>query len=75
MRAGSRFGMILDGKYRQCLVAEAGDGLVIEVYMCHFNACGQTLCIDRKTMIMRCYLDLSGRQIHDRLVAAAMAEF
>ena len=70
-----RFGMILNREDRQRLVPQAGDGVVVEVDMRNFDICGQAGGIDREAVVVGGDLDLAGREVFDRLVAAAVAKF
>ncbi len=67
--------MILNGENGQSFMAQTGDGLVIEIDMRNFDCFGQTVRVDGETVIMRGDFDFAGRQIHNRLIAAAMSEF
>src|SRR5688572_30190095 len=75
MRSGGGFRMILDRKDRQGFVSQPGDCVVVEVDMRHLNFSGKGVGVDSEAVIVRCDLDLSGSQILDRLIAAAMTEF
>jgi len=56
-------------------MAEARDGLVVEVDVSDLDIGWQRVGIDRKAMVMGGDLDSAGRKVFDRLVAAAVAEF
>ena len=56
-------------------MTQAGDGLVVEVDVRHLDIGRQAIGIDRKAVVVGRDLDLAGRQVFDRLVAAAVAEF
>src|SRR6266487_5478640 len=67
--------MILHTENWLRLVPEAFDGLVVEVDAIHENAGGQRLRLDGKAMILRRDFHATGREVLDRLIGAAMAEF
>src|SRR2546423_1016888 len=75
VRAGRRFGMILDAVDRLGFMAHAFDGLVIEVNAIDGDVIREGFGIDREAVVLRSDLDLAGFQIFDGLVRAAMAEF
>lgn len=56
-------------------MSHACDGVVVEVYVRDFDVGRQAVGIDSETVIVRSDLDLAGRKVFYRLVAAAMAEF
>ena len=67
--------MILDREDRQRFVPQAGDSFVVEVDVRYLDIRRQRIRINRETVVVRGDLDLTGVEIFDRLVAAAMAEF
>ena len=75
MGAGRGFGVILDGEYGQSLVAEAGDGFVVEIDVGYFDLGRQTIFGNSEAVIVSRYLYLSGCQVFNRLIAAAVAKF
>ena len=68
--------MILDSEYRQFLVLEPLNGLVVEVDMGHLEirCSGDTLFVagHRKPVILRGYQDLSGFEVLNRMVPATV---
>ncbi len=67
--------MILHAKDRPGLVAQALDGLVVQIDAVHRDARSQRFRVHRKAVILRRDFDPAGFQILHRLVRAAMAEF
>ena len=51
------------------------DGFVIEVDVCDLDISRQTVGVNGKSVVVSSDLDLTCRQVFDRLVAAAVAEF
>ena len=74
MRAGRRFGVILNGKNRQLAVRQSLDRIVVQIQMSDVDRALERIRINGEAVILRRDLDFPGRQIHDRLVAAVMAE-
>src|SRR3954453_8069276 len=89
VRAGPRLGVVLDGAARHVEQLEALDGAVIEVDVAELRAPEVGLPLDRlvgvdrlravgpqhgEAVVLRGDLDLAGRQVLDRVVAAAVAE-
>jgi len=75
VRAGAGLGVVLDAEDGKRFVAEAFDGLVVEVDVRHHAAVGfQGFAIDREAVILAGDFDPAGVEIFDRLIAAAMAE-
>ena len=66
--------MVLHGEERQLLVREALDGPVVEVDVRELGAAAERVDVDGEAVVLRGDLDLAGGQIHDRLVAAVVAE-
>ena len=66
--------MVLHRKRRQGLVMKALAGIVVQVHMRHSNLVLHRFHVHGKPMVLRCDLYLAGGQVHDRLVAAMMAE-
>ena len=74
VRAGGRFGMILDAEGGNVLVAEAGDGVVVEVAVGDFEARRERFFLDGKAVILGGNLDLAADDVQHRLVGPAMTE-
>jgi hypothetical protein len=74
MRPWRSFGVILDGEDGQLAVAQALNGAVVEIEMCHLDLSWQAIGIDRETVILRSDFDPVRRQMHDRLITTAMSE-
>ena len=47
---------------------QAGDCLVVQIYVRYFDISRQRSSINRKTMVVRGDLDLAGLEIFDRLI-------
>src|SRR3989344_7349594 len=76
MRAGRCFRMVLNGKNRKFLMAQALAGMVIEIGVDHFGFGGvQTFCVHAKTMVLRRDTDALSFKVLDRMIGAVMAEF
>ena len=75
VRSGRGFGMILHRKNRQSFMTQTRNRVVVQVNVRYLDFRRQAFGFDRKAVIMRGDFDFSGRQILDRLVAAAMSEF
>jgi hypothetical protein len=75
VRPGRRFGMILHAKNRLGLVAQALDGLIVQIDAVYRDAGRQRFRVHGKTMILRRDFDFAGFQVLHRLVCAAMTEF
>lgn len=67
--------MVLDGEDRQLAVPHTLDRAVIQVQVGHLDRGRQAVGIDREAMILGGDFDFLGGHMHDRLIAAAMAEF
>lgn len=67
--------MILHGEDREPPVPQARNRLIIEVDVRDLDLSRQRCGIDGKSVIVRRDLDAAAREILDRLVTAAMAEF
>lgn len=67
--------MILNGENGQRFVPQSGHGAVVEVYVRDLNIGWQAVDINGEAVIVGCDLDFTGREVFDRLVSAAVAEF
>ena len=70
-----RFGVVLDAENFLFLVAQALDGLVIEIDAVHFHFGRQARGVHRETVILRGDFNAAAGQVFDRLIAAAVAKF
>ena len=66
--------MVLDGKKRMMEVAQPLRRLIIEVDMGDLGPPGQRGDINTKAVVLGGDFNLSGRHIHDRVIAAVVAE-
>ena len=66
--------MILDGEDRQFTVTHPFDGAVVQIEVRDLNLGWQAVGIDCKAVILGGDFHLLRRQVHDWLIAAAMAE-
>ena len=73
--AGGGFGVVLDAEDRVGFVAHAFDRLVVEVDVGDFDFGRERIGVDREAVVLRSDGNLSGAEVLDRLVAAAVAEF
>ena len=76
MRAGSGFGVVLNGEYGKLFMLHALAGAVIQIHMRHHDVfVGNRVHVHGKTMILGRYVHGFGMQVYHRLVAAVMPEF
>ena len=74
MWARGGFGVVLDAEYGQCFVPQAGNRVVVQVYVRYFDVGGKRVGVDGEAVVVRGDLYTAGLQVLDRLVAAAVAE-
>ena len=74
VRAGRGLGVVLDAEDRQARVAEAFEGLVVEVDVAGLDVGGQGRGVDGEAVVLGGDLDLAGALVADRVVGAAVAE-
>ena len=67
--------MVLHTIDRLGLVAEAFDGLIVEVDAIYYHVARQGGRVHGETVVLGSYFDFAGFQVFDGLVGAAMAEF
>ena len=66
--------MILDAENRQAMVPEPFQSLVVEIDVAGLDLGRQGRGIDRKAVVLRCDLDLTGLLVPDRMIGATVAE-
>ena len=69
------FGVVLDTKRIFAAVTDAGDCLVIQVTVRHFEAIWQRIILDGKAMVLRGDFHLAGFQVEHRLIDAPVTKF
>ena len=74
VRSGGRFGVVLDAERLQLLVADAFNGLIVQVDVSDFGPFRQGVDVEREAVILRGNLDLSGLLVEDRLIRPPMTE-
>ena len=74
VRTGRSFRVILNGKDGQSFMLHSFAAIVVEIDVRNFDFGREALGDDRKSVIVRSDFNVSGAQIFDRLISAAMTE-